>query len=92
MKTEAQSDPPVRQPAKQTGDEPQFFTEHQRYRLSKAFNEWMRRYTENPAEFQREFETVLEYRDAQSEEREPAYGMSCALYLERMIAAVEGRS
>lgn len=54
--------------------------------MTQAFNEWMRRYTEDPATYAREFETVGEFLREQAEGREPTYGETCAAYLDDLMA------
>jgi hypothetical protein len=54
-------------------------------KLAAAFNEWMRRYTENPEEFTREFQTVQEFLAAKSSGKEPSYGEHCAEYLLTLV-------
>ena len=49
-----------------------------------AFNEWMRRYTEEPAKFAHEFEAVGKFLKQQSEGKEPDYGTECAELLFRL--------
>lgn len=49
--------------------------------IAKAFNEWMRRYTETPKEFEAEFESVIAFLKEQNEGKEPSYGEECAEYL-----------
>lgn len=51
-----------------------------------AFNEWMRRYTEDPKAFDAEFQTVGRFLEEQGAGREPTYGEHCAAYLEKLIA------
>lgn len=46
-----------------------------------AFNEWMRRYTEDPAQFEREWKTVGEFLAQQAAGAKPDYGETCAAYL-----------
>jgi hypothetical protein len=60
-------------------------TTYSREVLAEAFNEWMRRYTETPDKFHREWETVLEYIQDVMSESEPSYGDRCAVYLARLI-------
>lgn len=52
-----------------------------------AFNEWMRRYTEDPESFDREFQTVGAFLTAMNEGREPDYGQRCAALMEELAAA-----
>ena len=49
--------------------------------LPALFNEWMRRYTEEPEKFEAEFRTVGEYLKEAAEGVEPSYGEHCAAYL-----------
>jgi hypothetical protein len=57
-------------------------------KLAKAFNEWMRRFTEEPARFEHEFQTVGRFLTEKAEGREPTYGEHCAAYLEEVMATV----
>jgi hypothetical protein len=60
--------------------------------LAAAFNEWMRRFIENPDEFKREFQEVTNFVAEQSDGLEPGYGVICAEYLLQLMngAAPEG--
>jgi hypothetical protein len=49
-------------------------------RMAKAFNEWMRRYTENPEQFTREFQAVTKFQKQWAEGIIPSYGDECAAY------------
>ncbi len=51
-----------------------------------AFNEWMRRYTEEPERFRQSVESVVEFLREQSEGQEPSYGESCDAYLAALEA------
>ena len=53
--------------------------------MAAAFNEWMRRYIEEPDRFDREWQSVGEYIQETSEGKTPSYGESCAAYLSRLI-------
>ncbi len=53
--------------------------------LAPAFNEWMRRDTENPEQFEREFQAVSLYLAEKAGGREPSYGESCAAYLAELV-------
>jgi hypothetical protein len=53
--------------------------------LARAFNEWMRRYTDEPERFEREFNTVADFRFARAHELEPEYGRRCAEYLIKLV-------
>lgn len=52
--------------------------------MPKVFNEWMRRYTEEPEKFGREFEAVVEFLREQAEGHEPSYGEKCAAYMQQL--------
>jgi hypothetical protein len=52
--------------------------------MAKAFNEWMRRYIEEPSRFMREFESVSKFEKEEAEGKEPTYGDSCASYLTKI--------
>lgn len=49
--------------------------------LALVFNEWMRKFTEDPTAFTREFEAVIKFLDEEAEGIEPSYGLDCANYL-----------
>ena len=53
-----------------------------------AFNEWMRRYIEEPERFRREWQTVQEYLAEEERGVKHTYGDTCAAYL--MQLATEG--
>lgn len=53
--------------------------------LARAFNEWMRRYIDEPDRFSREFETVIAFCRQIGRRREPSYGRECAEYLLQLI-------
>lgn len=53
-------------------------------RLDEAFNEWMRRYTEEPERFSREWQTVGRFLREQAAGEVPTYGERCAAYLEQL--------
>lgn len=54
--------------------------------MARAFNEWMRRYTEEPERFRAEFQTVAEFLSEMAQGKEPSYGESSAAYMERLSA------
>jgi hypothetical protein len=56
--------------------------------VANAFNEWMRRYTEEPDQFAREWQTVGEFLRQEAAGDEPDYGKSCAAYLSKLMAEV----
>ena len=49
--------------------------------MVKAFNEWMRRYIEEPDRFEREFQSVNEFLADESDGKEPSYGEACSAYM-----------
>ena len=55
-------------------------------KLIAAFNEWMRRYTDEPERFARDWQIVQEFL-ATSDGQTPSYGASCAEYLAELLAA-----
>ncbi len=57
--------------------------------LARAFNEWMRRYTDEPERFEREFNTVADFRYYRARELEPEYGRVCAQYLLQLVDDVK---
>lgn len=63
--------------------------------MAAAFNEWMRRYIEEPERFKREWQTVGEYIQQASEGKTPSYGERstayfCGIIEELRAAAAEG--
>jgi hypothetical protein len=57
--------------------------------LARAFNEWLRRFTENPEQFEHEWETVHKFLEERNNGEEPSYGDECAEYLLSIIADLE---
>lgn len=55
--------------------------------IAAAFNEWMRRYTVDPAAFSAEFQTVGLFLAEQAQGKEPTYGDTCAAYLAALTKA-----
>ena len=54
-------------------------------KMPEAFNEWMRRYTEHPEDFAREWEVIRTFLKQKGEGEEPTYGDKCARYLEFLM-------
>lgn len=52
--------------------------------MVKCFNEWMRRYIEEPERFEAEFETENAFLADESGGVEPTYGEACAALMERI--------
>jgi hypothetical protein len=46
-----------------------------------CFNEWMRRFIEEPARFTQEFEAVLAFLQEEQAGQVPSYGDECVAYL-----------
>ena len=60
--------------------------------MATAFNEWMRRYTEEPERFEQEWTTIRRFlKDAEAGE-EPAYGVNCAAYLRSIMEEAAAKS
>ena len=49
--------------------------------LAQAFNEWMRRYTEEPERFKCEWETIVQFLEETKSGAPTLYGECCADYL-----------
>jgi hypothetical protein len=58
-------------------------------KVAAAFNEWMRRYIEEPERFLREWQTVERFQAEANGGREPTYGERCAAYLEELMGENE---
>lgn len=56
--------------------------------LAAAFNEWMRRYTETPESFQREWQSVHEFLAENAAGKSPSYGVVCAAYINRLVGGL----
>lgn len=54
--------------------------------MVKAFNEWMRRFIDEPDRFDREFRTVNKFLADEAEGREPSYGETSAMYLTQLVS------
>lgn len=52
--------------------------------LEKCFNEWMRRYTEDPKAFTVEFMTVREFLEQKAAGTPVTYGATCVAYLRKL--------
>ena len=50
-----------------------------------AFNEWMRRYIEEPKRYEKEIKTVKRFVKEEKQGIEPSYGEFCFEYLNRLI-------
>jgi len=56
--------------------------------VAKAFNEWLRRYIEDPAAYEAEFNTVAAFRAAEAAGVDPDYGQRQAAYLLHLVNEV----
>jgi hypothetical protein len=54
-------------------------------RVAAAFNEWTRRYIEDPKKFQSEWETIRVFLEQSARGVEPDAGAECAAYLVKLI-------
>ncbi|AZN72753.1 hypothetical protein D5400_17030 [Georhizobium profundi] len=52
--------------------------------MVKCFNEWMRRYIEEPGRFEAEFQSVNQFLADEADGREPTYGESCTALMQRI--------
>jgi hypothetical protein len=53
--------------------------------MAKVFNEWMRRYTEHPEEFEHQWQCVSRFLTEQKEGREPSYGEIATAYVLELL-------
>ncbi len=53
--------------------------------MGRALNEWMRRYTDEPTKFEREFQTVTQYLAEVASGVEPTYGQTGAAYMRQLL-------
>lgn len=56
--------------------------------MAKCFNEWMRRFIDEPDRFEREFQSVNDFLAAEAEGKEPTYGETCASYMVQIAEEV----
>lgn len=54
-------------------------------RLERAFNEWERRYVNDPAAFTRDFEDAAQFQAEIRDGKVPSYGGKCASYLAKLL-------
>ncbi len=57
--------------------------------MARAFNEWMRRYTDEPERFAREFQMVGEFLEQTERGEEPTYGETAAAYLVEIMRSID---
>lgn len=58
--------------------------------MARAFNEWMRRYTDEPARFAADFHTIGAFLSQDARGEEPTYGDTCAAYLIEIMREQSG--
>ena len=56
--------------------------------MAAAFNEWMRRFIEEPDRFNREFEDVNAFLVEQGAGKKPSYGEACASYITQLAKEI----
>lgn len=56
--------------------------------MATCFNEWMRRFIDEPARFEREFETVNAFLAAEAGGEEPTYGETSAAYMAQLASEI----
>lgn len=54
--------------------------------MVKAFNEWMRRFIEDPSAFDAEFQTVNRFLADKAGGKEPSYGETSTAYMEKLAS------
>lgn len=59
---------------------------------ARAFNEWMRRYTDHPEQFASEFQTVGEFLAQTAAGQAPTYGEVCIAYLNEIASSLPDQS
>ena len=57
-------------------------------RLAQAFNEWMRRYTDEPEKFRQQWRDIKEFLAENAAGQEPSYGQSCAEYFTSILDGI----
>lgn len=58
-------------------------------RAVRAFNEWMRRFIEDPSGFKGEWQDVQVFLKERDAGKEPSYGEACDAYLRKLLAEIE---
>ncbi|WP_426032828.1 hypothetical protein [Caulobacter sp. DWP3-1-3b2] len=56
--------------------------------MAACFNEWMRRFIDEPARFAREFECVNQFMTDENEGRHPTYGETSSAYMVQLATEV----
>lgn len=60
--------------------------------MAGAFNEWQRRYIEDPRAFEAEFQTIQRSQEETAAGKEPSYGEVCAEYLQKIALELKARA
>lgn len=55
-------------------------------KMAAAFNEWLRRYTEEPERYDAEFRYIGQFLEESAGGVTPSYGETCAAYLTELAA------
>ena len=56
---------------------------------AQAFNEWMRRFIDEPQRFKSEWDSVTDYIREKLAGQTPSYGDCCARYLAELLRGIE---
>jgi hypothetical protein len=57
--------------------------------MAAAFNEWMRRYTEEPEKFRQGWQEVVQFLEEKKQGcEEPSYGAECAAYFDSLLREI----
>lgn len=56
--------------------------------MAKCFNEWMRRFIDEPDRFEREFKAVNDFLADEADGKEPTYGETCSQYMSDLAKEV----
>ncbi len=59
---------------------------------ARAFNEWMRRFIDEPERFKTEYQTIADFMEAKLNDREPDYGDRATAYLQKILDEIEKAS
>ena len=52
---------------------------------ARAFNEWMRRFIDEPDRFKTESQEITDFTKSKLNDKEPDYGTSCTAYLQKIL-------
>ena len=62
--------------------------ETHKVRMPILFNEWMRRYTQEPERFEREWQSVQMFLESEKAGETPSYGQQCTAYIELLASEI----